>query len=243
MAAGKVRRILPSIGILAVSISVAGALTVAVAISLAGFQDTINELSIVATRLETASWPTLARIVGPLSRGASKSEREIWLTLIELHGLGPSNRLIAIGVDPVALWPIHEREPASEVRARVVDGWAPGNPGTPEASAAVAHFIVQNERSATINCHDLPEHVRCIARSALERHEHEIDGWSAFSQENRGVREYLTLSRVGFNAAHSVAVVYAESSCGGLCGGGGYFVLRRQNKLWLVIAYHQKWVS
>ena len=173
----------------------------------------------------------------------SKAEREVWLTLIQLYAMAPRNRPIFIGVDPVATWPTYEREPPGELRDRIVNGWARGNPGTPAAAAAVEHFLLQNERAALLSCHDLPDRVSCIPRAALERHAREFDGWSAFSQENKGVREYLKVSRVGFNVPHSLAVLYAEASCGVLCGGGGYYVFTRNRGSWHLIAYHEKWVS
>ena len=41
----------------------------------------------------------------------------------------------------------------------------------------------------------------------------------------------------------SLAVLYSETACGVLCGGGGYFVFKREAGGWKLIAYHEKWVS
>jgi hypothetical protein len=147
-----------------------------------------------------------------------------------------------LGVDPVAVWPIGARESPRELRDRIVNGWAPGNAGTPDASAAVEHFLLQNQHAALVYCQDLPQRVNCIPRAEFEHHMRESDGWSAFSTENREIRAYWKISRVGFNASQSLAVVYAEASCGVLCGGGGYYVFRGRES-WQVIAYHEKWVS
>jgi hypothetical protein len=42
------------------------------------------------------------------------------------------------------------------------------------------------------------------------------------------------LSRVGFNKKMDEALVYAWGYCGGDCGGGGYYVLRREDGVWRV---------
>jgi hypothetical protein len=42
------------------------------------------------------------------------------------------------------------------------------------------------------------------------------------------------LSRVGFNKKMNEALVYAWAYCGGDCGGGGYYLLRKENGVWIV---------
>jgi hypothetical protein len=243
MPSARTRRTLRLGVIVAASLVVAGALTVAVTVWVAGAGNTAEELSRRLLVVETAMWPLMARVAGPFSSGPSGAEREVWRTVIELNATGPGNRRMPAGVDPIAIWPAQEREPLRELRARIVDGWVRGPRGTPAASAAVDHFVLQNERTAFVNCHELPELVTCIPRAAFERHVREFDGWSAFAQENKDIREYMRVSRVGFNARHSLAVVYAELSCGVLCGGGGYFVFSRHEGKWHLAAYYEKWVS
>lgn len=227
----------------ALSVLAGCALTLVVTIWVAGLSNTAEELSRRALSIETSLWPLVARIGALFTDGTSRAERDVWRTLIQMNATGPHNRAIAIGVDPVAMWPTDERESPRELRSRIVNGWTPGNPGTPDASAAVEHFLLQNEHAALVNCQDLPQHVACIPRAAFERHARESDGWSAFSQENKQIHEYLKVSRVGFNTSHSLALLYAEASCGLLCGGGGYYVFRRNGGSWHLVAYHQKWVS
>jgi hypothetical protein len=229
--------------IVAGSLVLGCALTLTFTVWVGGATSTAEELSQRFVRFETAIWPLVARVAGRFSHGTSSAEREVWLTVIQLNAMGRRNRPIPTGVDPVAIWPTYWRESAGEIRDRIVNGWARGNPGTAAASAASDHFVLQNEYAALVNCQDLPSHVTCIPRSAFERDAREFDGWSAFSQENKGIREYLRVSRVGFNARHSLAVLYAEASCGVLCGGGGYYVFARRRERWHLIAYHEKWVS
>ncbi len=50
------------------------------------------------------------------------------------------------------------------------------------------------------------------------------------------------LSRVGFNRGMNEALVYAWAYCGGDCGGGGYYVLRKEDGAWRV-KEKKLWVS
>jgi hypothetical protein len=44
----------------------------------------------------------------------------------------------------------------------------------------------------------------------------------------------IMLSRVGFNKKMDEALVYAWAYCGGDCGGGGYYLLRKADGVWKV---------
>ena len=44
----------------------------------------------------------------------------------------------------------------------------------------------------------------------------------------------MMLSRVGFNRRMNEALVYAWAYCGGDCGGGGYYLLRKEDGAWKV---------
>jgi hypothetical protein len=51
----------------------------------------------------------------------------------------------------------------------------------------------------------------------------------------------IDLSRVGFNSAKTEALVYTESSCGVRCGGGDFFLLRKKDGAWVVVAQINLW--
>jgi hypothetical protein len=53
----------------------------------------------------------------------------------------------------------------------------------------------------------------------------------------------INLSRIGFSAAKDEALVYAESSCGSLCGSGDLFLLRKRGDRWEMIAQSTLWLS
>lgn len=53
----------------------------------------------------------------------------------------------------------------------------------------------------------------------------------------------VALSRVGFNLTHTRAVIYVELQYCGLCGGGQYYYLAKQNGAWRVIGTAGTWIS
>ena len=53
----------------------------------------------------------------------------------------------------------------------------------------------------------------------------------------------VALSRVGFNLTHTRAVIYVELLYCGLCGGGQYYYLAKQNGVWRVIDVAGTWIS
>ena len=52
----------------------------------------------------------------------------------------------------------------------------------------------------------------------------------------------IKLSRVGFNRRMNEALVYAWEYCGGDCGGGGYYLLRKEDGVWRV-KEKKLWIS
>ncbi|HEX3144218.1 MAG TPA: hypothetical protein VHQ64_09615 [Pyrinomonadaceae bacterium] len=50
------------------------------------------------------------------------------------------------------------------------------------------------------------------------------------------------LSRVGFNRSRDEALVYSWGYCGGDCGGGGYYLFRKENGRW-IMKQEKTWIS
>jgi hypothetical protein len=59
-----------------------------------------------------------------------------------------------------------------------------------------------------------------------------VHGWKSFNEKYPDSGGYNEFSAVGFNADKTVAVVYAAHSCGGLCGGGEFYVLAKKEGKW-----------
>lgn len=54
---------------------------------------------------------------------------------------------------------------------------------------------------------------------------------------------YFAVSHIGLNPSKTEAVVYVDHFCGGLCGGGGYFLMQKVNGVWHVVDQHNTWMA
>lgn len=54
---------------------------------------------------------------------------------------------------------------------------------------------------------------------------------------------YFVVSHAGLNPSKTEAILYVDHFCGGLCGGGGYFLMRKVNGVWHVVDQHVTWTS
>jgi hypothetical protein len=55
--------------------------------------------------------------------------------------------------------------------------------------------------------------------------------------------EQLSISQAGFNFSKTEAILYFDRSCAGLCGGGGYMLMRKVDGVWRVVDQHNTWMS
>jgi hypothetical protein len=67
-------------------------------------------------------------------------------------------------------------------------------------------------------------------------------GRDAFFQRYPDARGIFLLSRVGFNKNLDEALVHSWRYCGGDCGGGGFYLLRKQNGRWSM-KQTKTWIS
>jgi hypothetical protein len=54
---------------------------------------------------------------------------------------------------------------------------------------------------------------------------------------------YIRFSRVAFNDAGNLSLVYLEYYCGHLCGAGNWYLLSKEGASWRVLKYLETWVS
>jgi hypothetical protein len=59
------------------------------------------------------------------------------------------------------------------------------------------------------------------------------DGWEGFRQSFPNSSGYLILSAVGFNAEKTMAVVFVDYRCGGLCASARYYILEKRDGRWV----------
>jgi hypothetical protein len=68
-------------------------------------------------------------------------------------------------------------------------------------------------------------------------------GWSVFYKRYSGVSGITTLSRVGFNEAHDIALLFLGNRSGNIGGLGMYLLLARHEGRWEVISRAGSWIS
>jgi hypothetical protein len=54
---------------------------------------------------------------------------------------------------------------------------------------------------------------------------------------------YFAVSQPGLNFSKTEAILYIDHYCGGLCGGGGYILMRKVNGVWRLVDQQSTWVS
>jgi hypothetical protein len=59
------------------------------------------------------------------------------------------------------------------------------------------------------------------------------DGWEGFRKCFPNATGYTIFSAVGFNAEKTLAIVFVEYRCGGLCGSARYYILEKRDKDWI----------
>ena len=77
----------------------------------------------------------------------------------------------------------------------------------------------------------------------FKRSSKNYDGWRAFYGKYPASPGILKLSRVGFNADKSQALIFVAHSCGWLCGEGNYFVLVKKDGEWKIMKELVTWMS
>jgi hypothetical protein len=97
-----------------------------------------------------------------------------------------------------------------------------------------ADFVERNAAQVPLeNQFGLPGGVTLIAGAELDTlFDEDGGGWKAFFRRFPGSAGVVGLSRVGFTADSSLALVYIERGCGPDCGGGFRVVLERDGERW-----------
>jgi hypothetical protein len=100
---------------------------------------------------------------------------------------------------------------------------------------AAADFATVNKKSRPLQSKfHLSKPYQLLSRVEIQQYfkERGPNGWSEFYEQHPASGGFITLSAVGFNKAKSLAVVYAESSCGGLCGSFTFHLLEKAQDKW-----------
>jgi hypothetical protein len=107
--------------------------------------------------------------------------------------------------------------------------------------ATRASFYLSNVFSTKIqaNLH-LPGGAQSFFISRWEIEETNGNNFEARFPNNFG---YFVVSHAGLNLSKTEAILYVDHFCGGLCGGGGYILMRKVNGVWHFVDEHSTWVS
>lgn len=54
---------------------------------------------------------------------------------------------------------------------------------------------------------------------------------------------YISVSQIGFNKKKDIAILYGDRWCGGKCGEGWWFILKKINNKWKIIKSYELWIS
>ena len=85
----------------------------------------------------------------------------------------------------------------------------------------------------------LPKGARAVFASPSDLRTKQADFEARFPH-NFG---YFVVSHIGLNPSKTEALVYVDHFCGGLCGGGGYFLMRKVEGVWHIVDQHLTWIS
>jgi hypothetical protein len=102
-----------------------------------------------------------------------------------------------------------------------------------------ASFLLNSVFSTGISTElHLPSGARAVFVNASDLGK--MSGREARFPNNLG---FFVISRVGLNLNKTEALLYVEQFCGGLCGGGDYFLVRKVDGMWHIVDRHGTWVS
>ena len=111
----------------------------------------------------------------------------------------------------------------------------------PQASLVTrTSFVVNNAVASDIRAGlHLPSGVDSIVVSRRELEHSQSSDFQQRFPKNLG---YIAVSQPGFNFDKTEAILYIDHFCG-LCGGGGYILMRKVSGVWHVVDQHSTWMS
>jgi hypothetical protein len=181
--------------------------------------------------------------VGPLILDSAADVNEIYRVLVhEKFTFNGEAKLIVLQSQTTGC-PVYEDEsPKRE--------WGPAEPFhqvvkemMPEVeSQLLDDYLEKNKTPESLKVLDLDLNYVLVNDSDLPNDEFDRF-WTKFYKKFPDSSGIIFFSKVGFNAKHDQAFVYAGRSCGGLCGAGEYILLQKLNGMWVIKQERGLWVS
>jgi hypothetical protein len=141
-----------------------------------------------------------------------------------------SRVILILGEIPPREWPIGSPRGALSGDAKFIAAFEP----------IFASFEAANKRAMMLQPDfQLPKPTKLVTREELDAAFQrpwgtEVgDGWEGFRHHFPSSAGYLILSGVGFNSDRTIALVYVEHRCGGLCGAARYYILQKRDGRWV----------
>jgi hypothetical protein len=102
-------------------------------------------------------------------------------------------------------------------------------------------FILSNVLPTNIKTQlVLPNRAKFFLISSKELEEPRPNDFQTRFPNNWG---YFVISHIGLSLNKTEAILYIDHFCGGLCGGGEYFFMRKLDGVWRVVDQHILWMS
>lgn len=173
---------------------------------------------------------TLAAVLLALFAGAALAQAESAEQDVYRAVLSP---LIQAGTERLVLGDSALARSIGAAEAAWLQGQAPTI-----STELLEHFRQQNaSRTPLPDLPALPVPIERIGDHELRRllpGSNPDQWWAEFYRRFPASPGSVRLSRVGFSPDGNHALVYMHHGCGGLCGSGGFLVLRKQDGLWRI---------
>ncbi len=165
------------------------------------------------------------------------------LLINEGAGIGPEGCSKTVrGRLPLANDPVPYNSWFDKAYRFATRGWGDGSVGAEAMQDYVQKLCIPGHLSKTFHV-DLP-------RTFISGESVHFEGWpimkngsSSFEKQFPGAGGIISFSRVGFNSALDEAVVSRSFFCGGLCGSGWRYFLKKRRGRWQITDESQVWIS
>jgi len=169
--------------------------------------------------------------ISQATRQEDKEVYEVYAAVLPMDSWYWENSkvILILGDIPPREWPIGSPREALNGDARFIESFEP----------IFASFEAANKTAMMLHSDlQLSKPTRLVTRAELDAAfetpsgTNVGDGWEGFRHHFPDSAGYLILSGVGFNADRTIALVYEEHRCGGLCGAARYYILQKRNGRW-----------
>ena len=112
----------------------------------------------------------------------------------------------------------------------------------PEAEPqTLDNYLLRNRDPEQLKVWNLDVNYALVTKNELP--DDVLEFWRGYYEKFPSSSRLIFFSNVGFNNKHDQAFVFVSHACGGLCGGGGYVLLKKVNGKWEIQNHQGLFVS